>query len=115
MEFCAHCGARLTPTRRREKGGDVFLLSCRRCGQEREVASSYRTNLRGSNRILREGMSLIGPEEQRLRTTPTIRKFCPRCGNNLVYAWLVQLQPLEESSTQFFRCTRCSHTFRESR
>jgi len=38
---------------------------------------------------------------------------CPKCGNNQVYVWQVQTRGADESSTQFFRCTKCGYTFRE--
>jgi DNA-directed RNA polymerase subunit M len=30
-----------------------------------------------------------------------------------VYVWQVQTRGGDEASTQFFRCTKCGHTFRE--
>ena len=38
---------------------------------------------------------------------------CPKCGNNVAYVWQVQTRSADESSTQFLRCTKCSHTVRE--
>ena len=60
-----------------------------------------------------ERVVVIGKEAQKLRTLPTVRVECPKCGNMLASAWQVQTRGSDESSTQFFRCTKCSHTFRE--
>jgi DNA-directed RNA polymerase subunit M len=38
---------------------------------------------------------------------------CERCDNNLVFVWQVQTRGGDEASTQFMRCTKCGHTFRE--
>jgi DNA-directed RNA polymerase subunit M len=35
-------------------------------------------------------VAVIGKEEQKLRTLPTLRIECPKCGNNLAYVWQVQ-------------------------
>ena len=60
-----------------------------------------------------ETIAVISKEEQKLRVLPTVRIECPKCGNNLAYVWQVQTRGSDESSTQFFRCTKCNHTFRE--
>jgi len=37
---------------------------------------------------------------------------CPECGNIQAYWWIVQTDSGDEPSTQFFRCTKCNHTWR---
>ena len=37
---------------------------------------------------------------------------CPKCGNKQAFWWIVQTDSADEPSTQFFRCTKCSHTWR---
>lgn len=37
---------------------------------------------------------------------------CPKCGNIQAYWWIVQTDSGDEPSTQFFRCTKCNHTWR---
>lgn len=37
---------------------------------------------------------------------------CPKCGNIQAYWWLVQTDAADEPSSQFFRCTKCNHTWR---
>jgi len=37
---------------------------------------------------------------------------CPECGNRQAFWWIVQTDSADEPSTQFFRCTKCSHTWR---
>ena len=58
-------------------------------------------------------VAVIGKEEQKLSTLPTVRIECPRCGNNTAYVWQVQTRGADESSTQFLRCTKCNYTYRE--
>jgi DNA-directed RNA polymerase subunit M len=56
---------------------------------------------------------VIGKKEQNLRTTPQVKAECPKCGNDKAYWWMVQTRGIDESSTQFYRCTKCSHTWRD--
>lgn len=42
----------------------------------------------------------------------TDTEVCPKCGNNQARWWIVQTDSADEPSTQFFRCTRCMHTWR---
>lgn len=37
---------------------------------------------------------------------------CPQCGNIQAYWWIVQTDSGDEPSAQFFRCTKCNHTWR---
>lgn len=114
MDFCPNCGTRLTPIRKKEGREVALLLSCLRCGYEKRVARSMIAVLKILEHSPQKCIAVIGRREQKLRTLPTVRIKCPRCGNNLAYAWMVQIRKLEESSTQFFRCTKCNCTFREN-
>lgn len=40
---------------------------------------------------------------------------CPECGNIQAYWWIVQTDSGDEPSTQFFRCTKCNHTWRTAK
>ncbi len=97
-----------------KKGRNSALtLSCPKCGYEKPATRPIEIASKAIERPPQESVVVIGKEEQRLRTLPTVRVECPKCGNNLAYVWQVQTRGSDESSTQFFRCTKCSHTFRE--
>jgi len=51
--------------------------------------------------------------EQESSGLPTTNSRCPECGNNIAYWWLRQLRSADESEVRFFRCTKCSRTWRE--
>jgi DNA-directed RNA polymerase subunit M len=59
-----------------------------------------------------EPIVVIGKEVQSIKTNPTATIKCPKCENNLAITWQVQTRAGDEGATQFFRCTKCSHTFR---
>jgi len=114
MEFCPKCGTRLTPLKKKEGTKVALLLSCLKCGYEKRATRSMTTVSKIIEHSSQGRLAVIGKGEQKLRTLPTVRIECPRCGNRLAYAWTVQIRGLEESSTQFFRCTKCNYTFREN-
>ena len=113
MEFCPKCGKILTFQKEDKKSGK---LVCQKCGFKKKAkANPINAILLAKNDLepYQETVAVIGKEEQKLRTLPTVRMECPKCGNNLAFAWQVQTRGSDESSTQFFRCTKCNFTFRE--
>ena len=42
-------------------------------------------------------------------------EVCSKCGNRQARWWIVQTDSADEPSTQFFRCTKCNHTWRTTR
>ncbi|HEY6537054.1 MAG TPA: zinc ribbon domain-containing protein [Candidatus Nitrosocosmicus sp.] len=42
----------------------------------------------------------------------TDTEICSKCGNKQARWWIVQTDSGDEPSTQFFRCTKCMHTWR---
>jgi len=113
MEFCPNCEARLAPTRKK-KGKRTFMqLVCPKCGYTKRGEYTPAVVPKVVERAPQESIAVIGKEQQKLRTLPTVKMECPKCGNNLAYAWQVQTRGSDESSTQFFRCTKCNYTFRE--
>lgn len=112
MEFCENCGKRLVS----EKNGKDLVLVCQKCGIKKKLKGRGKVVVPSpikEAKAFQESIAIIGRKEQKLRTLPTVRMECPRCGNNLAFVWQVQTRGSDESSTQFFRCTKCDFTFRE--
>jgi DNA-directed RNA polymerase subunit M len=115
MEFCPKCGTRLTPKKTKKGTEESVVMACAKCGYKKPVAGrkvepKVAKVIQHKPQLL---VAVIGKEEQKLRTLPTVRIECPKCGNNLAYVWQVQTRGADESSTQFLRCTKCNYTFRE--
>jgi len=101
-------------TLKRKKDSKEAFLSCIKCGYERQVEAPIPSPSKRVTEIKPEdSIVVIGEKEQKLKTLPVITVECPKCGNNFAYVWQVQTRGADESSTQFFRCTRCGYTFRE--
>jgi DNA-directed RNA polymerase subunit M len=110
MEFCEKCGTRLVPKRKKDSK-EVFLF-CPKCEYKKPAESLVKTPL--VSEVKPESpIVVISKREQKLKTMPTIAIECPKCKNNQAYVWQVQTRGADESSTQFFRCTKCNYTFRE--
>ena len=115
MEFCPNCGCRLEIKKTQTDTGVAIVLACTKCDYIKQEADRKATP--SSGRVIKHNLkqlvTIIAEEDQKVNTLPTIRMECPKCGNMLVYVWQVQTRGGDEASTQFFRCTKCNHTFRE--
>ena len=112
MEFCPGCGSRLEP----KKGEDCIVLACVKCGFTKQSSAGNRSQAKVVKVITPKTqpfMTVISEEETKVSTMPTIKMKCEKCENNEVFVWQVQTRGGDESSTQFMRCTKCGHTFRE--
>jgi DNA-directed RNA polymerase subunit M len=113
MEFCPNCGTRLVASSEKKKNKFVFYLACPKGDYKKKTGDKPAVAPKAIEHPPQESIAIIGKEEQKLRTLPTVRIECPKCGNNTAYVWQVQTRGTDESSTQFFRCTKCNYTFRE--
>ena len=113
MEFCPKCGSRLKLTKS-QVGEDIeVVLACTKCDYKKEGPGKVRPKVNEIIHNPKKSVTVISKEDQKMNTLPTLKVECPKCGNNLVYVWQVQTRGGDESSTQFMRCTKCDHTFRE--
>ena len=117
MEFCPKCGSRLEPKKTKNNKEAALVLHCAKCGYKKQEIDE-KLDAKVATKIIQhkpqQFVAVIGKEEQKLNTLPTIHFECPKCGNNTVHVWQVQTRGADESSTQFLRCTSCNYTFREN-
>lgn len=111
MEFCPECGSRLVP-KKTETSVAIVCSKCSYIKPAKETPAEAKVSSKVIKHDLQQQLTVIGKEDQ-VNTLPTMRMECPKCGNMLVYVWQVQTRGGDEASTQFFRCTKCNHTFRE--
>ena len=114
MEFCPKCGSRLTPKKIKTGKKIKISLACSKCGySKKEMKKPFPNKYLKTKENPQKFVTVITKEEQKINTLPTLKIECPKCGNKKVYVWQVQTRGGDESSTQFMRCTKCDHTFRE--
>jgi DNA-directed RNA polymerase subunit M len=114
MLFCPNCGSRLTPQKTKVNEKVCLLLQCAKCGYvkqdgSRKIAETLAKPIVHNNK---QELVTVIPKEAEVSTMPTMKMECPKCGNRLCFVWQVQTRGGDEAMTQFFRCTKCSHTFR---
>jgi DNA-directed RNA polymerase subunit M len=54
--------------------------------------------------------------EEKIETLPLTDEVpCPKCEHKGAYWWTKQTRASDEPETQFFRCAKCNHTWRDYR
>jgi DNA-directed RNA polymerase subunit M len=83
---------------------------CPKCGAEQPMTEEIKIEREAKNQ---DKIVVIGKKEQSLRTTAQVKAECPKCGNDKASWWQVQTRGIDESATQFYRCTKCGYTWRD--
>lgn len=104
MMFCEKCGNLLVP----KKEGKKIDISCSNCGS----IPKKKPNLILSETVKLERKDEIEVVEKKIEILPKTNEECPKCRHREAYYWLVQTRASDEASTRFFKCVKCSHTWR---
>jgi DNA-directed RNA polymerase subunit M len=112
MIFCPNCGTKLVLVRSEQDVNNTLEYQCSKCGYTNSNLLGIKDHLIIKPNISEETIVVFGKKELEPRTMPTSRAECSKCHNDLAYIWQVQTRAGDEGSTQFFRCTKCSHTWR---
>jgi len=101
MKFCPKCEVRL------KQASTDSGLSCPKCGYSEKGKKQRR-------QVKAESSSTINilDENERKETLPTIKIECAKCGHGDAVWWMLQTRSADEPTTQFYRCTKCSYTWR---
>lgn len=106
MRFCPECQTRLKPS-----GDDVV---CPKCGFRAKKGASDGKSVTEVKQVTGKDASLkvMDEDDSNKQELPTITIQCPTCDNNTAVWWMLQTRSADEATTQFFRCTKCNHTWR---
>ncbi|MEW5937017.1 MAG: transcription factor S [Candidatus Thermoplasmatota archaeon] len=96
--FCQKCGTLL---RMEDRG-----WCCPMCGSVQPKVKAERVIVPSRSREIAL-LEDAGP------TRPKTRAECPKCGHNEAYWVIRQTRAADEPETRIYRCTKCSHTWRE--
>jgi DNA-directed RNA polymerase subunit M len=100
--FCPKCKALLYP----EEGKMV----CRKgdCGYTSDMGTPQ-TSVKKTKKAKADILVL----DDITKTLPTTKIECSECGNNEATYTMRQTRAADEPTTRIYRCTKCSHTWRE--
>ena len=100
--FCPKCGSILRPVEK--KGKRVIGCSC---GYIADKDQKFEVKEKAKEQ---KEIEVI---EKEIETKPLIKTKCPKCGHDRAYFWTMQTRAADEPETQFFKCQKCSHQWRE--
>jgi len=100
MKFCPKCEIRL----KRDSSNSIL---CPKCGY-----TEGGSNKKETVEVEVESNFNVLSENEGKETLPTIKIECEKCGNNEAVWWMLQTRSADEPTTQFYRCTKCKHTWR---
>ncbi len=101
MKFCPKCEVRL------KKSNSGSALSCPKCGYSESGSEKIKKEKKEDSSELN-----ILAENEGKESLPTIKIDCEKCGNTEAVWWMLQTRSADEPTTQFYRCTKCNHTWR---
>jgi len=106
IDFCPKCGAIMVPVK---KDSSVFL-QCRLCNKK--IKKNIKIMKFVEKLKNREGVVVLEKDETIM---PQTERLCEKCGNKRAYWWMQPTKDDDEAPTQFFRCTKCKHVWREDK
>jgi len=104
IEFCHKCSSIMIPIK---KGSNTYM-KCRNCGSEKRTTVK---SLKISESVKKKARVTV--LEKDITPLPLTEKMCPKCEHPRSHWWLQQTRTADEPPTQFFRCEKCKHTWRE--
>ncbi|MDE1828971.1 MAG: transcription factor S [Thaumarchaeota archaeon] len=101
MKFCPKCEARL------KLATSESEFVCPKCGYSEKGSKA-------TKEVAVEGGVTINvlDESEKKEALPVIKIECAKCGNNEAVWWMLQTRSADEPTTQFYRCVKCSYTWR---
>jgi DNA-directed RNA polymerase subunit M len=102
MLFCKKCGSIMLP----KKEGSKTIFKCH-CGYSEGGDSKI------TEKVIKKEEREFGIADKNAETLPVVNAKCPDCGNTEALNWEIQTRAADEAATQFFRCKKCGHTWRE--
>lgn len=111
VQFCPKCSSLL---RRKILGGKT-TLECK-CGYTEEIEVSkeeIEKKIQEKKKALEKTGAVVLTSKDDVSVNLKVRAQCPKCGNMEAETWQVQTRSGDEPSTTFFKCTKCTRTWRE--
>ncbi|HZD35757.1 MAG TPA: transcription factor S [Nitrososphaeraceae archaeon] len=110
LKFCPSCESRMKPMA--EEG----TVKCPKCGYAEQDKFPYQEQVMlhakqsRTDNFPRSSLKVMDSDAPDTLPTTTIQ--CTKCGNMTAFWWMLQTRSADEATTQFYRCTSCSYTWR---
>jgi DNA-directed RNA polymerase subunit M len=91
------------------------IILCPKCGftaDKEEGESSSNKKISSVQETISRSSLKVMDTDKNPDALPTTTVECPKCGNNTAFWWMLQTRSADEATTQFYRCTKCIHTWR---
>jgi transcription factor S len=99
MEFCQKCGSMILVNKNK--------AVCANCGfkpkKKPKIEASEKIEKSNTISVIKEGQD---------NTYPIVEIKCIKCKNNKAFFWTSQTRAADEAETKFYKCKKCSHTWR---
>jgi transcription factor S len=89
------------------------ILVCDKCGFTEQAEQVAPAPVEMEVEAGSASIKVVGDREEKIKTMPTTNVECPKCGHNTAFWWFLQTRSGDEPPTQFFRCEKCAHTWRQ--
>jgi len=113
MNFCPKCQSRMKPRQVKIESKVVIALVCPRCGYSEGISGEKGEKFSDNSVQTAPSIKVVGEEADLIKTMPTTTIECPKCHNMEAQWWFLQTRSGDEPPTQFYRCTKCGHTWRQ--
>lgn len=104
MMFCPKCSSLM----KLDKSKGANVCSCGYVDKSKSAGVFSET-------VKQKNTPEIAIIEKKIETLPLTDVTCPKCGHKKAYWWTKQTRASDEPETQFFRCEKCEHTWRDYR
>ena len=94
------------------KGVKTLVYLCENCGWRDNKVDKAMKQETEEELVNTPQIKVVGDKEAKLNSLPTTKTDCPKCGHNEAFWWILQTRSGDEPPTQFYRCVKCSHTWR---